>query len=1311
MYRAKEVIILACTLCFILADGSLRGEQNCIIVNSEAGDDNSSCIQSSIPSTTPCKSLRFVFDHKNINNREILLQGDHYINDTLTISDISGLTLRGSNVTKSTIYCRQPETNNLNNKGSGLLLVNISNLAVFDVIFQHCGTLQKSTTLREGSNVEYRSAVYIINSTNISISRTGFHRNTGRGLSLYDVSGYVYIRNCDFFENNFFEDEQRLFGGGGMSIEFTYCSPGYPHCNQSENTRNKENIYVIKDCIFDSNKASNNEISDQIHIVQFRRLNGSDGNNHGQGGGMHITIKGTSFRNYIAIINCTFHNNSANFGGGVDTLIQDNSQENTINVSACTFTNNSALKRNGGALRIGFISRGANNTYSVQDTKFINNSAGQGGAVAFFASRRTSISRLHFTNCRWDGNTAAIGAAISLVPTSGSSFLSGSPPSPLLSKCVFINNQVVNTAVFLRSATDERTQHQVDSGILDIESIVVELYRYIIFNGSTGSAIFATNSQINVLNNTQVEFVNNKATYGGAISLFESSFLRLYTNSHISFISNHASELGGAVYATSLHQTQFIFSHRCFVSARPFRHPNVWNTSLTFINNTANYGSAIYTDSLLPCAKSAYEILTNISSALKWKPFEYYPAIKEYTIATSPAVINFTLPTEIAPGESINVHSVSKDDLNQTIITAYQVFLDNIVGEAKTSPYISDTDLLQISGRPGTTFNITFKTQNTRHVSLSQFGRLGDCPIGFVLKNDVCVCSTYFKSERLIGVLECNTSIFRAFLQIGYWIGCSETGDIITSYCPPGYCNYQDVTSSLSVQIFRSCDLVNESKLCIQNRKGLICGQCEEGYSVFYHSENFNCGRCPYGAIGLLIYVVSELIPLVILFALVMVLKLKMTSGLMQSLLLFAQITTFINRTPSVVTLSPASQIFLRIHSFLLGFLSLEFFKLDALSFCLWRGATVLHNLMFRYMTALFSFFLLGLFILIVKRSSLITNIICCKRMRKITKLLNFSIVHGITTVLILSYTQYTLTSFQILSRITVYGEGGVTLGSVVALQGDVDYFGTDHLPYAIPAIFVLLFLTLPPPLLLISYPLLWRIKAKLFKVRSDNDATVWPIRKLLPLFDSFQGVFRDNYRLFAGLFFLWRVILTAIFAFSSNLTKYFLLTQIALLCFLTIHAFIKPYKRQLYNTIDAVMLANMSIINALSWYTSVASFDSQDIEVVTAIRLILMYMPLVCLAAMVILWCLRKSGIIQEKHLVFLPYFRTESNGSKNYPYGTVKTSQKVNEDKYGDDDLFARAAEVNCPPLILTNSGEGFELQSQESNSTQTTQTMSTQ
>lgn len=88
---------------------------------------------------------------------------------------------------------------------------------------------------------------------------------------------------------------------------------------------------------------------------------------------------------------------------------------------------------------------------------------------------------------------------MSLRPTAGSSWFDGIPPTPLLSDCVFKNNQIVNTAVFLRSATDETTQHQIDSGTLHIESIEVDFEHYIMFSGSTGSAIFATNSQINVL--------------------------------------------------------------------------------------------------------------------------------------------------------------------------------------------------------------------------------------------------------------------------------------------------------------------------------------------------------------------------------------------------------------------------------------------------------------------------------------------------------------------------------------------------------------------------------------------------------------------------------------------------------------------------------------------------------------------------------------------------------------------------------------------------------------------------------------------
>ena len=108
--------------------------------------------------------------------------------------------------------------------------------------------------------------------------------------------------------------------------------------------------------------------------------------------------------------------------------------------------------------------------------------------------------------------------------------------------------------------------------------------------------------------------------------------LELYPGSQVLFESNHASELGGPVYATSPHQTEFIFSHRCFISYLYVQNPNNWNTSLTFISK---FGFDIYTDSLLPCAKHVGNIIsTEIKQALKWEPFEFTSGIEQYTIAT-----------------------------------------------------------------------------------------------------------------------------------------------------------------------------------------------------------------------------------------------------------------------------------------------------------------------------------------------------------------------------------------------------------------------------------------------------------------------------------------------------------------------------------------------------------------------------------------------------------------------------------------------------------------------------------------------------
>ena len=395
MMYEQVAIAIACTIGLISAGGSARDTSNCIIINTITGENVSSCFSSN--STTPCKNLSYVLQtipNMSLSDREVVLQGDHYINQTLTIADVERLTIRGSDFKSSTIHCMPP--NSSNDTGSGLVFVSISNLTVSNVRFKGCGTLQNSTTSRNVRSIKYRSAVYILNCTNIHFIETTFHRSVGRALSLYDDNGYVLIKNTTFVENMVPKEEQdSLIGGGGLYIEFTYCTPGYPNCNITENLHNKNSTYEIEDCVFEGNRVTghtSNEETSQNYIVQFPLLVGNHGHSLGQGAGIYIRFKGTSLHNTITISDCVFNNNSVEHGsgGGVEAILEDYASKNTLHINACIFTKNSALERSGGALKLGYVITTPNvnhNNITVQNTLFVNNSAAWGGAVSFFASR------------------------------------------------------------------------------------------------------------------------------------------------------------------------------------------------------------------------------------------------------------------------------------------------------------------------------------------------------------------------------------------------------------------------------------------------------------------------------------------------------------------------------------------------------------------------------------------------------------------------------------------------------------------------------------------------------------------------------------------------------------------------------------------------------------------------------------------------------------------------------------------------------------------------------------------------------------
>ena len=492
-----------------------------IVVSNETGVDNARCLQHNF--TSPCKTLSYVLNNApSLNNSEAVLTGNQLINETLVISHVKNFTIRSGAKTDCVIKCSH-------SNGSGLVIASVVKLRIFSVVFVGCGSNRFNTIIINSEVLKYYSALYIVNSTDIQLIATRFYRNTGRALSMHDVNGQVEISSSTFVENEVSpNDESALFGGGGIYIEFTYCSPGNTRCDPEANNHNTNSSYLINDCTFKENRASSKIATDLTNTPYIRISQERHEEHAGHGGGIYISMRGLSFNNSVTVENCTFVGNSAVQGGAISALFHNRASHNFLNVNWCTFKENHASLTSGGAVLLSFYSVGgeiANNSISVQNTNFIGNSAEFGGAVSVFTSRTRSNQNniLSFTNCSFVKNSASAGGAVYLTPIFWNSIYDCSSPTVFLYNCSFINNEV--SANLLNVAARESA---LESGILDVDSLQLDLVKNVLFVENRGSGIFAVSSDIRVLERTKLKFIRNRARNGGAMSLLHSSVLELH---------------------------------------------------------------------------------------------------------------------------------------------------------------------------------------------------------------------------------------------------------------------------------------------------------------------------------------------------------------------------------------------------------------------------------------------------------------------------------------------------------------------------------------------------------------------------------------------------------------------------------------------------------------------------------------------------------------------------------------------------------------------------------------------------------------
>ena len=1190
-----------------------------VYVDDEDGNDETCLLPRS---KTPCQSLehiaRAATNMSNVSQLEIVVHSQLKLRGMITFSNFPEIKIAGSQ-TPSNVTCA-PENSN----SAGLVFISVQNITLENLSISRCGAFQNYITVSADHESQIRVAIHVVSPTNVVMANVALTFNNGTGLLITNVQGGTVKISNSVFDHNMIAPQTDYEGGGGVSV--------WQWQNQEV-----ANEFIFANCCFSNNRAHSTAIYNFITSLESV-LTGS-----GQGGGLQVLLTNTAVSNIVSVTDCNFTRNAAFLGGGLGVNMRDNSQNNSLLVQNSMFEENGCQEKvrsgSGGGAIFGFNFRSttmspfdiSHNQISILNTTFKGNCAEVGGGTTFYSSR-SEYSALNnsiaFSGCTWITNTARLGAAVDINPHALDRLTRGFFPTPVFTNCEFINNGVT---VRVRDL-----QYTVSTGTFFSSLFDVTFRSTVTFVNNSGTAFVIVNG-IADFSSCNATFINNTGLQGGAIALIGVSSMHIGPQCTYMFTQNRATDQGGAIYVYMTDEHDFSASRSCFIQySENLRQDSLipvsnWTSNVIFKDNFAErYGNSIFATSLVPCKLRLFGLSDFTSSGV----FVFENPGPQLASDGVNFNITGTLPFRIIPGQEYILEVELLDDLDRKINTPIKASIFNDRPEDKLE--VDDAfscvtgNIIRLRGKEEVEGNLLLQSNTKRQSSILVNVTLLECPTGFDLdKNESkCFCDAY----NYVGITHCNDNEFHAYLEEGFWAGYvknedSNMSELATSLCPEGFCNYNgELIQNRSVKLPQSTSEVDES-VCGPARTGILCGKCKPGHTVYYNSPNYRCRETRLCKVGWLFYILSELVPVTVLFVVVLAFNISFTSGSINGFILFSQILdTFliygngVIRTPEVVKIISWG------YSVFYGFFSLDFFDIEPLSFCLLRNASVLDVLAFKFITIIYSFILIVGVIVFMRH--------CAPgllgRHFKLSVLKN-SVIHGLSTFIVVCYAQCINTTLNILLPQPLRGRDGHPLSPKrVWFNGEIEVFSNEHLPYAIPALLFLIIIGIILPVLLVAYPLVNKILA-FCGIGESHTVISLPkrirISKLKPFLDTFQGCFKDNLRFFAGFYFLYRWIGPLAYAATSvSLGGYYTVVEVVLVIVLIVHAVAQPYVIRWHNIVDALLLGDLVIINGL---TSLAYFysrasptitDKKRINIVVSIQLVFIYLPMLFYAAAFVL-------------------------------------------------------------------------------------------
>ena len=451
------------------------------------------------------------------------------------------------------------------------------------------------------------------------------------------------------------------------------------------------------------------------------------------------------------------------------------------------------------------------------------------------------------------------------------------------------------------------------------------------------------------------------------------------------------------------------------------------------------------------------------------------------------------------------------------------------------------------------------------------------CPAWMYLDStNSCKCSDHFHR-----VLICHTN--HVYIYNFYCIYMNKINSTLIGSCPYG----------AGVNLPRNnTELKNDYNIiqCGQlHRKGRLCGECEDNYSLPVYSYILGCVHCKSFKYGWIKFITVAFLPLTVFYILVIIFRISATSSTMNGYVLtsqliatpaFIQIFYTKNQVNAYYYVSYSTNLFVNLGIAVYTIWNLDFFRSFYSPICLHPHITYPQVLLLDYAVAVYPMLLIFITYLLVKMHDNYAFIVklwrpfhrCLVIFRKQWNIQS-SLVNALATFIVLSYVKILNVSCQLLMPSHVYNTHSEIVNiAYLYYNGSITMTSKAYRPYLAIAVLMLLIFNVIPLLVLAVYP------SRCFqRILNNFCCCCQKYRMALQIFvDAFQGCYEDtphDYRYFAA-FYLSLRFLNLLFYTILNEKQYFPVASLLLVFTAMLVTKLQPYKHRRSNTLDVVFLS-----------------------------------------------------------------------------------------------------------------------------------------